>query len=187
MERTLTLPPRMAGAHRARPKLESSIVAMVLVLMAETMLFAGLIGACVMMRGRAMVWPPVDLPRLAWWVTIATTSALLSSAVILASQGLAARRSSVLLTAFMGAVFFGVQAIEWTRMLKWNGARGVYAGVFFSLIGVHGLHVLAGVIALTWAGWTMGRPGDALRLKVCGMYWYFVVAVWPVLYVIIYH
>ena len=34
---------------------------------------------------------------------------------------------------------------------------------------------------------TMDRPGADLRLRVCGMYWYFVVAVWPVIYGLVYH
>src|SRR6185437_12608384 len=112
MERTLNIHNRVV---RRSSRLDSAVLAMVLVLMAETMLFAGLIGASVMMRGRSMVWPPADLPRLPWPVTLATTGALLASAVVLASS----MRRKVLLAAMLGAAFAGVQAVEWARMLGW--------------------------------------------------------------------
>jgi heme/copper-type cytochrome/quinol oxidase subunit 3 len=57
------------------------------------------------------------------------------------------------------------------------------------LTGLHGLHVLAGVVALAllWIG--LGRPGaDALRARVeyVGLYWHFVDLVWIFLFPLLY-
>jgi cytochrome c oxidase subunit 3 len=154
--------------------------------MAEAMLFAGMLGACLMMRGVGP-WPPPDLPRLPWPVTVANTLALICSAFVLASGMQGPRRGRVLIAGFLGLFFCSVQASEWARMLNWRGVHGAYGGLFYTVIGTHALHVLGGVLALLWAAVKIGQPRDALRLKVCGMYWYFVVAVWPFIYAMVYH
>jgi cytochrome c oxidase subunit 3 len=169
-----------------RRKLESAVLGMLLLLMAEAMLFAGMLGACLMMRGVGP-WPPPDLPRLPWVVTAANTLALICSAFVLASGMQGPRRGRVLLAGFLGLFFCCVQATEWARMLHWRGVHGAYGGLFYTVIGTHALHVLGGVLALLWAAVKIGQPRDALRLKVCGMYWYFVVAVWPFIYAMVYH
>jgi heme/copper-type cytochrome/quinol oxidase subunit 3 len=49
---------------------------------------------------------------------------------------------------------------------------------FFILVGIHGLHVLAGVIALAIV------PATALRAM--ALYWYFFIAVWLAIFLIVY-
>jgi cytochrome c oxidase subunit III len=58
------------------------------------------------------------------------------------------------------------------------------------LIGTHAAHVIA---ALVWVGVTAwlaaaGRfvDGRAGVLRACAIYWHFVVALWPILYVAVY-
>ena len=131
--------------------------------------------------------PPADLPRLPAYLTLANTLLLLASSVVLATGLKREGGPAVLAAAGMGALFLAVQSVEWLRMLTWDGAHGTYGGMFFALIGTHAAHVLGGAVALFWAGLT-ARPGDGrMRLRVCGLYWYFVLAVWPVIYGIIYH
>ena len=178
-------------ARRARPaatRIESAVLAIVLLLMAESMLFAGLLTACALVRSRAVgLWPPIDLPRFPWPVTLATTFALLAT-VPLVSFGRAYRRQPLLLAATsLGGVFLAVHGLEWVRMLSRSSVAGSYGAIFYCLVGVHALHVLGGLVALSWATCTMHHPNTAVRLKVCGMYWYFVVAVWPVIYAMVYH
>jgi heme/copper-type cytochrome/quinol oxidase subunit 3 len=162
---------------------------MVLLLMAETMLFAGLIAACVLLRTRTFaIWPPADLPRLPSGVTLAGTLLLLASAPALAAATQGRRKRWVLVAAVLGATFLTVQSIEWIHMLGWRPQDdAAYAGIFYALIGIHGLHVLGGLAALVWTALTPTAPTAPLRLKVCAMYWYFVVAVWPVIYGLVYH
>ena len=67
---------------------------------------------------------------------------------------------------------------------------GVYGGAFFVLIGCHALHVAS---ALVWVMviWFRNRHPEAcmtrsLGTSLCSLYWYYVVAVWPVLYAAVY-
>ncbi len=181
-------PASARSACAAGKRIESAVLAMVLLLMAESMLFAGLLAACVLIRSRSLgMWPPVDLPRLPLPVTLTTTLTLLAT-VPLVSVGRQRRSFSLLFTAMiLGGVFLIVHGTEWARMLAWHGVAGSYGAIFYSLVGVHALHVLGGLAALTWATCTLHHENSDLRLKVCGMYWFFVVAVWPVIYGLVYH
>jgi cytochrome c oxidase subunit 3 len=65
-----------------------------------------------------------------------------------------------------------------------------YGGLFYLIIGAHGVHVLGALIALayTWMRMTSGQEqpltqGGASAVR---MLWYFVVGVWPILYVLVY-
>jgi len=57
------------------------------------------------------------------------------------------------------------------------------------LIGVHGLHVAGGLvgllIVLARALRGVHAPGES-TLRLCRMYWWFVVGIWPVLYRLVY-
>ena len=60
----------------------------------------------------------------------------------------------------------------------------------YTLVGAHALHVLGALVALlvVTARARRGRyrPEAPGALEPCRMYWLFVVAVWPVLYVLVY-
>jgi cytochrome c oxidase subunit 3 len=92
----------------------------------------------------------------------------------------------------LGALFLLIQGIEWTRLVHFGlrVSSGIYGATFYTLIGMHGAHVLG---AATWLGamlW-VARRGRLTRVRhvaldCCAMYWHFVVALWPILYVLVY-
>ena len=65
------------------------------------------------------------------------------------------------------------------------------ANSFFYLItGLHGLHIVGGLVALgrtTDRAWTPRSRTERLRLSVelCAMYWHFLLFVWLVLFVLL--
>jgi cytochrome c oxidase subunit 3 len=66
----------------------------------------------------------------------------------------------------------------------------MYGATFYVLIGCHGLHVLIAVLWLA-AVTLLARGGafDAQRhagLEMCAIYWYFVCALWVVLFPLVY-
>lgn len=171
----------------------------IMLLGAEAMFFAGLIGAFLVFRLGSPVWPPPFQPRLPTGVTGINTLILLASAVTMRAALLANRRGararSVSLlswTALLGATFLLIQGYEWVRLLHFGltVSSSVYGGLFYTLIGFHGAHVIG---ALIWLGvvWLGSRRGKYTRLddtglQTCAMYWIFVVALWPVLYGLVY-
>jgi heme/copper-type cytochrome/quinol oxidase subunit 3 len=174
----------------------NAVLGMLIFLGTEAMLFAGLISAFLVLRAGMETWPPPDQPRFPLGLTRINTTILLTSGwTMIRARGLllGGRRLEVSgwlgLTAALGSAFLLVQGIEWVRLVRHGLTMvgGVYGGLFAALIGVHGLHVLGGVAALSRA-WRMGRGtgiGDDTLTAVL-LYWLFVVGVWPVLFWLVY-
>ncbi len=172
---------------------------MVVFLGAEAMFFAGLIGAFLVFRLGSVLWPPLGQPRLPLAVTGMNTVVLLMSGVTMHS-GLKALREKnhrgltgdLSLTVLLGALFLGVQGYEWVRLVAFGLtlSSGIYGATFYTLIGCHALHVFG---ALVWVVSVLLRvhgrsltPRTATGVELCGMYWYFVVALWPLLFALVY-
>jgi heme/copper-type cytochrome/quinol oxidase subunit 3 len=147
----------------------------------------------------APFWPPPALPRLPLTLTWINTFVLLASAVTMAISVRAIRRvrgrrfvALIGITLALGVTFLTVQGSEWVRLIA-HGLRissGTYGATFYTLIGCHGLHVMGAVLWLAWIfyGAWIGRYNSRNRaaLEACAIYWYFVCAIWPVLFVLVY-
>ena len=187
------------GDQVERPFISSAMLAIMILIASEMMLFSGLIGTFLVYRMAAPFWPPPALPRLPIAVTWMNTFVLLSSA---GTMTLALRavhhsrqrltRRYLLATLALGVTFLAVQGSEWVRLVA-HGLKlssGMYGGTFYLLIGCHGAHVTAGVIWLACVVWfaMKGRYNarNAHAIELCAVYWYFVCAVWPLLFGLVY-
>jgi len=192
-------PPSGPPVRHNAPVLTNATLGVVMMLGAEAMFFAGLIGAYLVFRLAAEHWPPPFQPRLPTGVTGANTLILLMSAFTMrgsvkAAKAGALRRSLRLLTltAALGTVFLLVQGSEWLKLIHFGltVSSSVYGGLFYTLIGAHGVHVLGALIwiAAVFARARRGRYSskDYNGLQNCGMYWLFVVGLWPLLYGLVY-
>ena len=184
---------------RRRPLLDNAVLATIFVIGGELMFFAGLVFSFWIVRLAAPIWPPPLQPRLPLGVTAANTVVLLASsgAIVAATRARAegGRRAFVgglALAASLGTVFLAVQGYEWFRLIGFGltVASGTYGTTFYTLIGAHAAHVVA---ALAWLGVTLtlaarGRFAGprASAVTACAMYWHFVVALWPIVYVTVY-
>jgi len=181
-----------------RPRgLDNARLATMFFIGAEVMFFSGLISAYFVLRMGAAQWPPPLQPRLPILVTGLNTLVLLGSSVAMV-RALRARGDHVrlvrglALTGALGVVFLLVQGYEWARLVSYGFTvtSGAYGVTFYTLIGVHGLHVLGALawLAIVLLGARRGRfiEPPATGLRACGMYWHFVVALWPILYVTVY-
>jgi cytochrome c oxidase subunit III len=166
---------------------------------AEAMFFAGLIGAYLVFRVGSPIWPPPFQPRLPTGVTGVNTVILLASAVTMrlgiraVQTGDVGKMIRLLgLTASLGAGFLAIQGYEWFRLIQFGltVSSSVYGGLFYTLIGFHGLHVVGALIWLlvVFALANQGRftKDRHVGIQTCGMYWTFVVGLWPVLYGLVY-
>jgi cytochrome c oxidase subunit III len=174
-------------------------VAVLMFLGAEAMFFAGLIGAYLVFRLSSPLWPPPFQPRLPVGVTGLNTLILIASAVTMHWSLKAVRASDrqtlircLVYTAALGGIFLVIQGFEWLRLIHYGltVSSSVYGGLFYTLIGFHGLHVFGALIWLLVV-LLQARRGRFSKerhvgLETCVMYWTFVVALWPVLYGLVY-
>ena len=177
------------------PVISNARLGLAMFIGAEVMFFAGLIGAFLVLRLSAEVWPPPLQPRLPVWITGFNTVVLLCSGIAMQRALMAARARDqvrlsgwLLTTGVLGALFLCIQGYEWVRLIGFGLTMrsGLYGSTFYALVGLHGLHVFA---ALIWVGivWMSARSGryalgDVVGVDTCNMYWMFVVGLWPVLY-----
>jgi heme/copper-type cytochrome/quinol oxidase subunit 3 len=169
---------------------------MLMLLGGETMFFGGLVIAFLQLRLGAPVWPPPGQPRLAIGLTAVNTLVLLASSGTLARALRGDDRVGLVRwlggTWGLGVLFLLIQGVEWTRLVHFGlrVSSGIYGATFYTLIGVHGAHVLGAAVWLGAMLW-LARRGRLTRarhvaLDCCAIYWHFVVALWPVLYVLVY-
>lgn len=174
-------------------------VGLVVFLAAEAMLFAGLVAAYLVLRLGAPGWPPPLQPRLPQALSAANTALLVASLWPLRRARAALRRGDprgvrrgLGAAGTLGAAFLGLQGVEWVRLLAFGlrASDGVYGGLFYLTVGAHGVHVLGAVgwlLGLRWApSVTTLSPRGAVRVNLAGTYWTFVVALWPIIYVLLY-
>jgi heme/copper-type cytochrome/quinol oxidase subunit 3 len=172
---------------------------MLMLLGGETMFFGGLVIAFLQLRLGAPVWPPPGQPRLPIGLTALNTVVLVASSGTLGRALRAVRAGDraglvrgLAVTFGLGLLFLGIQGAEWTRLVHFGlrVSSGAYGATFYTLIGVHGAHVVGAAIWLGTVLWLARRGGVTryrhVALDCCAMYWHFVVALWPVLYVLVY-
>jgi heme/copper-type cytochrome/quinol oxidase subunit 3 len=182
-----------------RPLLDNVRLAMLFLICGEVMFFGGLVSAFLVLRVSAAQWPPPLQPRLPVGVTGVNTLVLLASSVAMVAAIRALERHDsralvrrLLIAGGLGAAFLLVQGYEWIRLVSYGltMGSGAYGTTFYTVIGTHAAHVVAAVV---WVGVTVvlavrdrfldGRAG---ALRACAIYWHFVVALWPILYVAVY-
>jgi cytochrome c oxidase subunit III len=113
----------------------------------------------------------------------------------------------MLATAAFGATFVGMQAFEWTKLIRegvrpWGNPWGApqFGSSFFMITGFHGTHVTIGVIFLiimarkVWRGdfdrerkgFFTSRKGNYEIVEITGLYWHFVDLVWVFIFALFY-
>ena len=87
--------------------------------------------------------------------------------------------------ALLGAFFVVSQGREWTALVA-EGltlTSSTYGAFFYLIVGTHGLHAVAAILALGWVCHRLWKDRlTAPQLGTVAVFWYFVVLVWPLLY-----
>ena len=152
-----------------------TLVAMLVAMVA--MLFTAFAASYLERQAATETWVRIPLPSLLW---INTGVLLLSSvAVEAARRRRAASRRWIGVTLGLGALFLLGQLAVWF-LLRADGIflpSSPHASFFYVLTGVHGVHLLGGLIALLVA---ISRPR---LLDLAAGFWHFMGALW--LYVLV--
>jgi cytochrome c oxidase subunit III len=184
----------MAGHSSLMEKPTFSIpakkMAMWLFIIADTATFAGCLVAYGFLRNATPSWPRPfhSIVNVAIMTFILLTSSLTMlfgmDAARLGDKAKALRWT--LITAGLGAVFAILHIREWLALIdegmtlfKNPWGTGLFGSAFYSITGLHLLHVTGGVIALIVVGLRyQGGRYKADDLEITGLYWHFVDLVW---------
>lgn len=179
---------------RPTSKLSNGKVALFIVLMSESVFFATLLVAYVALRDQTN-WPmDHSLARLT--IPLINTAILLLSVIPAWRANVSIRdgKQSALLiwlvmTLMFGLVFVAGQVYEF-RHAGLHINDQAFGGVFFTLMGFHALHVLAGMVILV-INLVRARLGDFSSnehdlIDLGSWFWYYVTAVWLILFAALY-
>ena len=186
-----------------------SKIGMWLFLLSELILFGGLF----LLYSSYRYKNPFDFHLAAWELNrvlgtintlILITSSLTIALSILFVQKGDRRLSGLLLlaTIFLGLLFLGIKYVEWTakiehglypnspRLLGRSKGEVLFYGLYYSMTGLHGLHVLVGLFVLSGMLILMmkGKINENrfIPLENTGLYWHLVDIIWIFLFPLFY-
>ena len=172
-------------------------VGMACLIIGEAAIFTIFVVAYLFYLGKSRTGPqPKDVLDLPVFMSIClfASSATITFAVnALRRGGLGAFRAWWAATIVLAVVFLGGTALEWKHLIADKGLTirtNLFGTTFYSLVGLHAFHVLAGtgmflvVLGLALSG-KIARE-HAERTHVLALYWHFVDAVWVVVLTVVY-
>tara|TARA_Y100000588_G_scaffold268085_1_gene283266 strand:- start:86 stop:688 length:603 start_codon:yes stop_codon:yes gene_type:complete len=172
-------------------------------LASEVMLFGGLFSAYVFLR---MAAPAGDFEywgnKLSIPMATINTLVLISSSVtvIMAWASLKLKdfekyKLYMGLTLLCSFIFLVIKYFEYTGKFHHGifPSSSTFMGIYFTLTGLHGLHIVGGIIVMGYMWlpigcklWETNPEQFTNRVEVAGLYWHFVDLVWIFLFPILY-
>jgi cytochrome c oxidase subunit I+III len=160
---------------------------MAIFLCSESTLFGSLIGTYFYLRFTSPEWPQGGIAAPGAVLPIVLTALLVASAVPMAAASAAARRGRriaawwlIALALAMQAGYLAVQTVSYVGDLgDFTPSTNAYGSIYFTLLGAHHLHVVAGLLL---DGWLLVRLLGGLSsyrvvaVRAVALYWYVVAA-----------
>ena len=178
-------------------RVPNSVLGVMIFVATEIMFFAGLMSAHTIAKATVLggVWPPPGQPRLPVERTAINTAILLLSGILLwiGNRRMSTERESALRyvagAIACGIAFVSLQGVEWVRLLRegLTMTSSTHGAFFYLIVGAHAVHAVAAIIALTWV-YILMRAGKSVAstFTATQVFWYFVVILWPVIYLRVY-
>ena len=171
-----------------------------LFLASEVMLFGALFSSYVLLRVGAESWPHgwqllnVPLATLNTFVLIASSVTMVMSWASLKLDNFSRFRFWMGLTIALSFVFLIVKGFEYGAKFEHHisPATSNFYATYFTLTGLHGLHVIGGIIVNLYlllpgsAMWKTAPEQFTNRVECAGLYWHFVDLVWIFLFPTLY-
>jgi len=177
------------------PLVPNGVMGMLIFVFTELMLFSAFMSAFTIIKSSSVAWPPPGQPRLPFTETAFNTGLLLASGVLLIwtrrvfARDRGAARLPLLGALLLASSFVVLQGREWVALL----AQGLtltsspLGSFFYMVIGLHALHVVIAIGLLGRAFRRLQRGWLASsQLATAEVFWYFVVGIWPVIYLVVY-
>lgn len=171
-----------------------------LFLASEVMLFGSLFSSYALLRSGAESWPDqssvlsVPLATLNTVILISSSITMVLAWAALKIGHVSRFRLYMALTLLLGAGFMGVKAFEYADKFSHGlvPATNNFLGLYFTMTGLHALHVLVGMVVnayLLGPGvrmWQAQPERFTNRVEIAGIYWHFVDVVWIFLFPVLY-
>jgi len=169
----------------------------------DAMSFGALLAGYGALRYSSGDWPipsrtlGIQLTAFMTFLLICSSVTMVKGLAAIQHGDQAALRRFLCLTIAGGLTFLGMQAFEWTHLIKEGMSltgnpfgASLFSTTFFCLTGFHGCHVFAGVVYLSCilVQAMRGRytATDHNPVEIVALYWHFVDLVWILVFTFVY-
>jgi cytochrome c oxidase subunit 3 len=177
-------------------RIDARILGMLLFIGSEIMLFGSFFTAYFFIRVvNHDAWPakgdhlPVYVAGINTCILVTSSFTMHWALTSIKRGNRAGLKAGLVLTFAMGLTFLLTQIAEYAR-IGFAPGDNAFATVFFSLTGLHGMHVFVGLTLLAFAAIRSFRghfsPEHHHGVEIPGIYWHFVDVMWIVVYVTVY-
>ena len=184
--------------NEVRERNERSELGFWVYLMTDCILFASLFATYVVLRGNTFGGPSgsdiFDMPFVLVETLILLTSSFLCGLGLIAAR--AGKKNLTIiffaLTFVLGGSFLAMELYEFSKLVHegFSWGRSGFLSAFFTLVGTHGAHILAGLL---WMSVLIARiiqkgltPNNVRRLSLLALFWHFLDVVWIFIFTIVY-
>lgn len=171
-----------------------------LFLASEVMLFGALFSTLILLRTGAQEWPHgyeilnVPLATLNTLVLISSSVSMVLSWAALRLHDFKRFRLWMGTTFTLGLAFMVIKSIEYGAKFEHHlyPSTDNFMAIYFTLTGLHGLHVLGGMVVIGYflapgsRMWKTEPERFTNRIEIVGLYWHFVDLVWIFLFPTLY-
>lgn len=169
-------------------------LAMTVVLIMMSMLFATLFMGYAIYRTSADMWPPMGIQKVSLLLpSISTLMIFISSCFLYQAKKLIKMndlknaKSHVNYTLLFGWGFMMTQGFLWYH-LKATGlyvSSGIYASTFYAFTWIHAVHMVAGIITLMYLKKVLKPETQNLMQKAINVekFWYSLEIIWIIMFV----
>jgi heme/copper-type cytochrome/quinol oxidase subunit 3 len=179
---------------RSATGIPSGKLAVYWVIGSEILIFGGLIMCYLLFRLRNEEWASFAKHTNVYAGAINTFVLLTSSLFIVLAHQAAEKKDSdkafryIWFTICGGLIFMCVKAYEYTTEIEhgYTLFTNVFWSFYFVATGLHGAHVLAGMIIMAIISFDVKKKKQMHRVELIGLYWHFVDIVWIFLFPLLY-
>ena len=193
----------MAAADMSTPKIQPyktnlnvCVMGLIIFLVSELALFGEFFMYYANLRlARGVEWPgdfhiPADATSINTLILVVSSFTCEFALLSLDKKGKGGRVFAWLFVTFvLGSIFLGLQVYEYMT-IGFTPQDTSVGAIFFSLTGLHGLHVFVGLLllGLGMIRAVRGRwsPDNHVGLLGISVYWHFVDIVWVILFAVVY-
>ncbi len=171
-----------------------SVIAILIVTASIIMLFGTIISSLYVLKVRTQV--PFTLNSEALLLGLVNTVILIFSSLsyqkyakVFNTRQWGSYGIWLLLTIGCGILFLAGQSWLWYNLT--SVGSGILAGqlsaIFYLITGLHGIHIISGLLALCWlyATNTSNETHHHTRIRTVGIFWHFLTILWILLYIVI--
>jgi cytochrome c oxidase subunit III len=193
---TMSTQPKFSAARSPLHRQRNAQIIALIAMASFGMLFGTFLLSFLLAQARNVSWPPIGVSPINYAFAYLSTGLILASSVLYAhaqkshtAENLVAAKWSVMGTWALAVAFLALQYITLKQL--WSLGQGInsdiYSGSVHVLIGLHAIHLLGGLIGLSFVAIKLFffKTVSATAVQIVGWFWHFLGVLWTLIFLVL--